>query len=228
MKYDNEVKQKVRLLRRRGISLNDICKQTNVPKTTIRGWIRDIKLTSIQKGELQKKVFRALQDGRIKTIREQTNKKNKLQEQLFTLGKSDIGVLNSRELFLTGVALYWAEGFKNQHEHRLGFCNSDPTMIIFYIYWVKKALKVKTSDVTLRLTLNMAYENQEDKIKRFWSKITGIPSSQFTKTFYQHSLWKRQYKQENYHGVLRIHIKESMKYLLKMRGWIEGLREQIR
>jgi len=49
--------------------------------------------------------------------------------------------------------------------------------------------------------------------------------SQFTKPFYQHTQWKKQYNTENYYGVLRIHVKDSLNQLFTMRGWIQGLKE---
>ena len=48
--------------------------------------------------------------------------------------------------------------------------------------------------------------------------------NRFTKTFYQNTAWKKQYNTDNYHGVLRIHVKDSLNCLLTMRGWIQGMK----
>ncbi len=128
-----------------------------------------------------------------------------------------------RELFIAGIALYWSEGFKSNHEHRLGFCNSDPNMIIFYLHWLEKSLGIK-KDIIARVTLNNSYKTKTREIEAYWSSITGIPVSQFTKPFYQKSQCKKQYNTDNYYGVLRIHVKNSLEYLFKMKGWIEGLK----
>jgi len=97
--------------------------------------------------------------------------------------------------------LYWGEGFKNKHEHRLGFCNSDPEMIKFYMKWLEKAFSVKKDRIIARLTLNESYKGKTEEIEEYWLKITGLQKSQFAKTFYQKTKWKKQYNEDNYHGV---------------------------
>lgn len=220
-------KYKVRELRRQGLSLGQIYKETKVPITTISSWVQDIILTKEQLQVLNKRTQEALQKGRIIAQRVRKDKRTKKEEILITKGRNDIGVLNKRELFISGISLYWAEGFKNKHERRLGFCNSDPFMIKFYIYWLVKCLGVERNEIVARLTLNQIYKNSIGEMQDYWSKTTGIHLNQFTKPFFQTSKWKKQYNTENYHGVLRIHVKESLDYLLKMKGWIEGLKLNV-
>ncbi len=223
MRYDLMIKEEVRRLRRNGLSLSQIYEKTKVPITTIRSWISSIVLSKDQKNALRDRTQRALQGGRIKAQRLKKEKRAILEKTLLNKGIREIGKLSSREFFLIGVGLYWAEGFKNKHERRLGFCNSDPTMIKFYITWLEKALNIKRKDLIARLTLNIYHKNKTLELEKYWSRITSIPLSQFTKPFYQNSLWKKQYNVDTYRGVLRIHVKNSLDYLLKMRGWIKGL-----
>src|SRR3989344_24158 len=136
MRYKQDVRDRVRYLRRNGFSLGQISQDTGVPRTTIRTWIRDIILSKNQTEALKNRVQRALQKGRIKSQRIKKEKKQKNENKLMEDGIKDIGQLSSRDFLIAGVSLYWAEGFKNKHEHRLGFCNSDPSMIKFYIYWL--------------------------------------------------------------------------------------------
>lgn len=224
MRHTTEIKEKVRQLRLNGLSLNQIHKATKIPNTTIRSWIFDIILSEKQLDVLRKRTHKALQKGRIKAqaiVRKNRMKKEKI---LMSKGKKEIETLNSREFLIAGIALYWAEGFKNRHEHRLGFCNSDPEMIRFYIKWLKEILGVKNEDIILRLTLNESYERKSDEIIDYWAKITELPKEQFTKTFYQRTQWKKQFDNNNYYGVLRVHAKKSLNSLLLMKGWIEGLK----
>lgn len=224
MKYSRSIKEKVRELRATGLGLNQISDLSQVPKSTIRLWIKDIKLSSKQKNALNKRVFDALQKGRIKAQKLNSQRRIEKEGILLSKGRTEIGDLSKKELLIAGVALYWAEGFKNKHEKRLGFCNSDPQMILFYLKWLKNALGISGRNITARVSLNIAYKSKEPKIKKYWANVTGIPLSQFTSSFYQNSQWKKQYSDDNYHGVLRIHVKESLNHLLKMRGWIEGIK----
>lgn len=147
---------------------------------------------------------------------------------MFQEARSEIKSLSGRELFLTGLALYWAEGFKNEKEGKLGFCNSDPKMIKFMIRWFKIALKIKPEDFILRAEFNESHKDRTKEIENYWSKLTEIPLTQFNKSFYQHSVWKREYPNRNtYFGVLRIRVRKSSELLNKMRGWINGLSNSL-
>jgi len=224
MRHTQTVKDKVRYLRQKGFSLGQISKNANVPRTTIRTWITDIFLSKNQTQDLKNRVQKALQKGRIKAQKIQREKKYKNEKKLMEVGTSEIGKLSSRDFLIAGVSLYWAEGFKNRHEHRLGFCNSDPSMIKFYIYWLEEHLGVNKHDLIARLTLNYLYKDKVTEIQSFWADLIGLSLNQFAKPFFQTSKWKKQYNTADYHGVLRIHVKESLDRLLKMKGWIEGLK----
>lgn len=223
MRYNSVVKNKVRLLRAKGLSLRQIQQKTSIPVTTIRTWIKDINLSKDQKVALKAYVQDVLQKGRERVQKEKKEQRKTLAQLLYLEGKRDIGKLSPREFFIAGIALYWAEGFKNKHERRLGFCNSDPNMIRFYIEWLENNLKIDRKDIVARVTLNKLYEKSDGAIQKYWSEITGLSLGQFTKTFYQTTKWKKQYITNNYKGVLRIHVKNSLEYLLKMKGWIDGL-----
>lgn len=227
MKYSDSVKKHVRKLRNKGLGLNQISKTSNVPKSTIRLWISDIKLSETQKAALSLKALSALQEGRVKAQKVNSQRRIEKENILLAKGRTEIGKLSKKELLIAGIALYWAEGFKNKHEKRLGFCNSDPQMILFYLRWLKEALGISDKYITARLSLNITYKDKESKIKKYWADITGISLNQFTMSFYQNSQWKKQYSDDNYHGVLRIHVKESLDNLLKMRGWIEGIKLNV-
>lgn len=227
MRYSEIIKNTVRKLRAKGISLRQIAKKTDVPVTTIRLWTKDIKLSIKQADDLKIKVQLALQTGRIRSQKIQKELKNIKEKELLEKGILEIGKLSIKEQFIAGVALYWAEGFKNIHEHRLGFCNSDPNMIRFYVHWLEKCIGIKKEELVMRLTLNKIYKDKTEEIEKYWANKIGISLNQFTKPFYQESKWKRQYNTNNYHGVLRIHVKESLDCLLKMKGWIEGIKSNL-
>src|SRR3989344_1238569 len=194
MRHKQLIKAKVRSLRIKGLSLNQIFSHTNIPKTTIRTWIKDIELSAKQIAILRERVQEKLQEGRIRKQKIQKELKIKNEKTLMNKGKNQTKKLTRRELLIAGAALYWGEGFKNRHEHRLGFCNSDPEMIRFYIKWLKNILKVDEKDIIARLTLNESYKDRVKEIEKYWSGITEIPIEQFTKTFYQTSKWKKQFE----------------------------------
>lgn len=222
--YTRELKEKVRLLRENGWSLGQIQREFGIPKTTVQSWISDIEVSIELQAAIKKTALEALQNGRVKA--QNINKQRKVlkENEIIKKGIERVGGISDNEFFIAGVALYWAEGFKNRHEHRLGFCNSDPNMVRFYVHWLEKCLNVDPKSIVARLTLNKLYEERTQEFEKYWSQVTGIPIIQFTKPFYQNSVWKRQYNEDKYRGVLRIHVNGSLDQLLEMKGWIEGLK----
>ncbi len=224
MSYKASIKEEIRFLRKKGYSLGQIHEKTHVPKTTIRSWIKDILLSAAQVSTLSQRTQYALQKGRARA--QLQKRKTRLQKEQYLIQKASeqIGQLTKREVLLAGIALYWGEGFKNAHERRLGFCNSDPEMILFYLAFLRESLGIAKKDIVARVSINASYAARTKEIEEYWSKITKIPSAQFTQTFYQYSQWKKQYKTDDYHGVLRIHVQNSLDNLLRMKGWILGLK----
>lgn len=213
-----------RRLRRKGFSINEIARRTGFSKRTVSRWCNDIVLGSKQKQILWSKAkakhkenFRKYCEGKHqKTLA----KISRLQEE----GIKAVGKLGGRELFIAGAALYWAEGFKK--DMRFGFANTDPEMIKFCLKWLKESLGIKSQEITLSVTANIGYQDKIGAIEKYWVKITGIPKTQFTKPFFQKTQWLKEYEKPNdYHGVLRIRVARSTDLLRKIKGYIEGLKQ---
>ncbi len=221
MGHSKLIKQKVIKLRMAGFTLNKIQNQTKLPKTTIYEWIRTVPLSEEQVNKVKVDALAALQEGRIRTQKEYQKKMRTME----LTGINAFGELTKRDLLIAGIALYWAEGFKSRHEHRLGFCNSDPGMVRFYLRWLTDCLKIDKKDITLRVSLNISYKNKVDEIEKYWSVVCDVPREQFTKPFYQVTVWKKSYDSTKYYGVLRIHVKKSLQYLHYMKGLIIALQQ---
>lgn len=222
MKRDIVKYNQARLLRQKGTSIRSIAKTLNISSSSASIWCRDIKLTLQQKTRLASKG----QGTDILRAFAQKRHQDKLEhdKQTFEQAKNSIQKLNQKELFLTGVALYWAEGFKSKKERQVGFCNSDPRMIRFIMKWFKKALHISETDFTLRVEFNIDHRLRQEEIENYWSKITGIPKSQFTKPYLQKSKLLRDYtNRKTYYGLLRIRVRKSSQLLVQLRGWIEGM-----
>jgi len=127
-------------------------------------------------------------------------------------------------MFLCGVVLYWAEGFKHKDESGLGLATSDPRMAKFYLKWLEKCLGILKEELILKVTVNQSHKYRIDEIECFWSKELGVPKADFRKPFYQKTKWKKNYENKSeYYGVVRIRVRRSLDVLRKMRGWLEGI-----
>ncbi len=221
----SEEKIKARSLRKGGESLKVIAKILNVSPRSVSNWCRDIELTKEQTLNLEKRTTDPNYGNRQKYLNLIKANKNSKIEKLRDEGAKEINKLSKRELFLVGVSLYWAEGFKK--DSQVGFANSDPKMINLFLRWLYECFDYKVSDLIPRLTLNISHKERTREIEEYWSRVTGIPIENFQKPFYQNVKWKKVYENPNeYFGVLRIKVRRSIDLLRKIHGFIEGLRLQ--
>lgn len=115
--------------------------------------------------------------------------------------------------------LYWGEGFKgneNSHLSTVDFANSDPEMIRMYI---KAFRSVYDFDEKKLRVLLYCYSNQNiPKLIAFWSKLTRIPKSQFTKPYVRTDSQKNVRTMK--YGL--IHVRYSdMKLLIDIKNMID-------
>ncbi len=209
-------------LRSKGESIKEIARKLSVSPGSVSVWCRDIELTPQQIQVLEKRAKDPYYGERgvyLAKLKMQTNKKI---TDLKNLGIKTVGKLTSRELFLVGVGLYWAEGFKK--DKQVGFANTDPKMINFYTTWLN-GLGYKTSDLSARVTLNITHKDRAADVESYWSKQTKIPIENFGKPFFQNTVWKKTYQNpEAYYGVLRVKVKKSLDFLRMINGYVEGLK----
>lgn len=211
-------------LRKKGLSIKVIANKLHVSTSTASRWCKNVQLTLDQIRRLQQNYRNPFYGKRGKYLnyvkKKTVNKIKKLKEK----GIKEIGRLTFREYFITGVALYWSEGFKK--DRRLGFANSDPSMIKFFLTWLIKVCGVTKEDIRLRVGLNISHKHRINEVEKHWSNLTEVQLSQFQKPFFQKFIWKKEFPNpEEYFGVLRIRANKQLSLFRKIHGWIEGLRK---
>jgi hypothetical protein len=80
---------------------------------------------------------------------------------------------------VAGVAPYAGEGSKQ--DGRVRFVNSDPRMVVFFCSWLRHVYEVDESRLRLVLYLHQGLDLSASMA--YWSTLTGIPESQFTKPY---------------------------------------------
>lgn len=212
-------------LRNNGESIKSIAKKLGVSVGSASVWCRNVTLTRDQLRTLEKNAHDPNYGRRLQNSQRQRKLKEFKIESLLNLGEKEIGELTKRELFLVGIALYWAEGFKK--DTQVGFANSNSEMINLYLRWLYECCDVKKDDLIVRITVNISHKDRSKEIEEYWSNTTKIPMEQFRKPFYQQFKWKKIYENPNeYYGVLRIKVRRSTDFLRKIHGWIKGLGNQ--
>ncbi|MBU1178378.1 hypothetical protein KJ903_04130 [Patescibacteria group bacterium] len=214
-------KEKARKLRQLGWSLGQIKHKLDVSKSSVSIWVRDIKLTSEQKQELSKK---GLKKEIIEKRRETRLRREKAKRQIvIDRAKYEIKKPSREDLKLIGIALYWAEGSKTQRGV-VQFSNSDPLAVKVMMRFFKEVCKVPKEKFRGHI-----YIHPHLSIKRalgHWHKISRIPKDQFFKTSTQKSRASKNKKDSLPFGTFSIEICDT-KLFLTIKGWIEGVQENL-
>ena len=163
-------RQQARRLRRTGLPLGEIAVRLGVSKSSVSLWVRDV--------EIDGPVLRPARGRRRDPNALQRRKQGEI-ERLLEEGRARIGRLSEREFLVAGVALYAGEGAKR--DGRLRFVNSDPRMVVFFCAWLRHFYEVDESRLRLGLYLHQGLDLAATMA--YWSALTSIPESQFTKPY---------------------------------------------
>jgi transposase len=89
--------------------------------------------------------------------------------------------LTAREKLLktAGLMLYWAEGAKKNKA--VDFVNSNPDMIKLFTKFIRQIYEV--NELRLRCQIYCYPSHDIQKLTGYWSKVTKIPTKQFTKPY---------------------------------------------
>jgi len=216
-------KNKAIELRRKGSSIKDIAKRIKIAKSTVSLWCRDIELTSEQIERLCQKRIKGGYPGRIKGARMQYERRIKKIKKYNKEGIKQVGKLSNRDLLIAGLALYWGEGSKKTRSVSLS--NSDPKIIKFAIKFLKRIFNIDKNRLSAYIGINQLHESRVEEVENYWSKITGIPREQFTKTTLIKAKNKKNYSNFSVHyGTITIKVRKSSDLYYRIMGLIKGLR----
>lgn len=213
---------KAQELRRKGESIKETARKLDVAKSTVSIWCRDIKLTKEQILKLNKKIQTRGYIGRLKGATLQRQRRLEKIEKFKKEGLKKFKKLSKREFITAGLGLYWGEG--NTEGNRVGFSNSNPEMIKFMMSWFREICNIDDKRFTLCVGINEIHKDRVKEVEKYWTKITGIPQRQFTKTVLQKARTKKIYKNRATHfGTLSIRINRSSDLQYQILGLINGL-----
>lgn len=137
----------------------------------------------------------------------------KFKKEIFCV-KSDLDI-HEEKLKIAGVMLYWGEGTKNGGT--VAFSNSNPDMVFLFLKFLRKICNI--SEKRIRALLHVYRDQNESRLKKYWSKKLGIPLHQFSNSFL-HKRKRGSYKKNSDFGT--ISLRYSDKELLRLiNDWIK-------
>ncbi len=205
-------------LRKKGVSVREIQKKLGVSKSTISRWVRDIQLTEEQVANLYKNKTTGSLKGNY--IASQNKIKTRLvtTQKLLDDGIKEVGTLCKRDRFIAGIALYFGEGDKT--DKSVGFTNGDSRSILFMSKWFREFCNIDEKKFRGKMYIHDTLDEKAAKV--YWSGLTHIPESQFTKSYIVPNNPNRLRKSILPHGVFKIVINDINLHR-KIMGWISGL-----
>jgi hypothetical protein len=132
-----ELKIRAIELRRQGNTYSEILRVIPVAKSTLSLWFHDVGLAEHQKQRITEKRV----EGQKRASVARRTQRIRKQEEIWSVAEREIGNISKRDLWLIGIALYWAEGTKEKEWRpgsMLAFSNSDPRMIRVFLAWLRE------------------------------------------------------------------------------------------
>ncbi len=204
-------------LRKEGLSINEIAKKLDVAKSSVSLWVREIKLSFDQIGNLSQKRYQraVIEKRRVTRLKNETAKR----QIILDAAQKQIKKISEKELWLMGVMLYWAEGGKTQRS-LVRFSNGDPEMIKIMMFFFRKICKVPEEKFRGYIHIHPHLDHIE--AEKYWSSITGIALKKFFKTYRKINISSKNKKDSLPFGVMDIYICDT-ELFLKISGWAKGI-----
>jgi hypothetical protein len=209
-------------LRKQGMVYSEILRKVPVAKSTLSLWLRSVGLAKQQRQRITKLRKEAQLKGAEARRRQRITSTNEIKSK----ARKEIKKISKRELWLIGIALYWAEGNKEKTKSgRVRLGNTDPYLIKIFLKWLQEICKIPNSEIGFRIYLHENSKYRLDEVKKYWSKNTKFPLARFQKVTWKKHKPKTNRKniRINYFGLLDVDVRKSTNLNRKIQGWIEGI-----
>lgn len=219
----DDLRAKARELRLQGLTYDAIQVELGCSTGSISLWVRDLPEPERSRSAAEQ----ARLAGRLRWEHELAVR-DVARQATKTAARGEIGTLTDRDLFLTGVALYWAEGAKDKPYDRrenVTFINSDPGVIQTYQAWLA-LLGIPPERLCYRLMIHETADIEAAKL--YWADLVGVDVSAFQKTTLKKHNPKTVRKNvgADYRGCLVIRVLQGAELYRRIEGWWHGIVEE--
>ncbi|MGX1490788.1 hypothetical protein [Streptomyces tendae] len=218
----DDLRARARELRRKGWTYDQIELALGCSRSSVSLWVRDLpkpkpRYTPEEHRELMKAGL-----ARLRGAQDEERRETK------TAAAEQIGEMSDRDLFMAGVALYWAEGGKDKpyaRRENVLFVNSDPGVIQVYLAWLS-LLGVARDRLSYRVMIHLSAD--VEGAKRYWADLVGVDASVFQKTTLKKHNPKTVRKNvgDAYRGCLVIRVSQGAELYRRIEGWWKGMVDQ--
>ncbi|MGW3125286.1 hypothetical protein [Streptomyces sp. NPDC001123] len=215
----DDLRARARELRLQGWTYDQIEVELGCSRSSVSLWVRDLPRPEPRYTPEERRAL--MQEGLAKRRAADNEERKKTKAG----AHQEIGEMTDRELFMAGVALYWAEGSKSKpydRRERAIFVNSDPGVIRVYLAWLD-LLEVDRQRLGFRLLIHESADIEA--AHRFWAGIADVDLTVFAKpTLKKHNpKTVRKNTGNDYHGCLVIGVARSAHLYNRIDGWWNGI-----
>ncbi len=215
-------RNRAREKRRAGTSIKTIAKHLKVSPSSVSAWCKDIKLSPEQIEHLEAQHIKSGFAGRMKGAEMNRRKREDAIDNFKISGLKDIGQLSKRDIFMAGIGLYAGEGFK--YCNKIGFCNSDPYIILLIVRWFKEICGITNDRFRFTIGINQSHKYRYGEVIAFWSGLLHIKKDRFSNPSFKKASSKKIYDNpEKHFGTLTVHIAKSSQEQYRIFGWMDAL-----
>ena len=193
-------------------------------RSTLSLWLRGTSLAEPQKQRYtEKKRLAALRGG-------QKRKQDRIDitKTIFEKCRSDISMITTRELWLIGISLYWAEGSK-QKEYNPGsgtyFSNTDLRMLQVFVAWLERCVGIQSEDISYDLFLHETARKKLLEVETYWRSGLNITRDQQFSVYWKRTQIRTSRRNigDLYYGCLRVKVRASSSLNRALAGWADAI-----
>ncbi|SBT92107.1 hypothetical protein GA0115233_10406 [Streptomyces sp. DI166] len=215
----DDLRDRARELRKQGWTYDRIQAELGCSKSSISLWVRDLPKPERRDPTEQATLAARKRWEHELAVRDAERQRTKAAAAV------QIGELSDRDLFLTGVALYWAEGAKDKPYARredVLFVNSDQGVIQLYLAWLA-LLGVEPERLRYRVMIHLTADVAG--AEQYWADVVGVDVSALQKTTIKRHNPRTVRKNvgENYRGCLVIRVAQGAELYRRIEGWWTGM-----
>lgn len=211
-------KNKAISMRKKGMAMGEIAAKLGVAKSSVSLWARDVALTEAQRKKLNANghSIDAIEKRRISRLANTKAKRNTIIER----STKEAAIMINNPLWCIGVALYWGEGGKTQNIARIA--NSDPAVIQKMMLFFRIVCAIP--EEKFRGHIHTFAHCDEQKAEKYWSQVSGIPRTNFFKTYKKQSSASKKKRYALPYGTFQIYVHDT-NFFFRMMGWIEYVKK---
>ena len=218
---EDELRKECRRLRAEGLTVPEIAEKTGASKGSVSPWVADVL------PHPQAKLRRTSRNAEARRRVGDTHRRRAAErrEKLSSRAFEEFGTTSDRDLFVAGLALYWAEGAKAKPWRRgsgVDFINSDVDVLWTFLAWLE-LLGIPKTDRRFALSIHESADVRCSE--RWWSEQLGFPIEALSPAALKRHQPRtiRRNVGDDYHGCLRVRVARSGWLYCAIEGWWRAL-----